>query len=295
MQENKTQSKNEVWRVVDILTWSKNFLKNKGVESSQIEAEMLLMKVLNFSRLDIYMHHERPLSIQERNEFKYLLLQRTSGIPIQYILGKTEFMSLNFFVSSDVLIPRQDTEVIIENLIEKYKTKDNIKALDLCTGSGCIAISLAHYLPNISMTAIDISEAALKIAKKNCSHNNLSNRINFLQLDILKENISDGSYNLIVSNPPYISKEKYINLNPLVRDHEPEIALYPGEDEYIFYRHLSKIAIEKLVPEGLLAVEIGGDYQVENITKIFTSAGLTNIEIIKDYNNICRGIIAKKN
>ena len=287
------ESKNpKIWRLTDILQWSKEYLKEKGVESPQIEAEWLLRHVLKYSRLEIYLNHNQIIDKKERIQFKKILLERASGIPIQYVLGYTEFMGYKIKVSPDTLIPRADTEVIVDHIFENYDNSKKLKILDLCTGSGCIAIALAMNFPNSTTSAIDISRSALKIALANINFYKLGDRLNLIHQDIIQNQNLPGKYDIIISNPPYISGDLYEKLDPLVKDNEPFIALNPGIDELIFYKKIAEIAKIHLTREGKLYVEIGGGYQVSAINKIFIEKGLKNLEIIKDYIKISRGIIA---
>lgn len=280
----------KIWRIVDILKWSKEFLANKGVKSPQIEAEWLLCHVLNLSRLQIYLNHNEIMDKKERDQFKSLLLQRANGTPLQYILGYTEFMGFKIKVSPDTLIPRHDTEVIVDQIYEHYNKKMEIKIADLCTGSGCIATALALQFPNSLLTALDISQSALNIAKENFHYHKVDDRVEILQQNLLIDQRLNTKYDIIISNPPYISGEKYEILDPLVKNNEPFIALNPGEDELIFYKIIAAMAVQYLEKNGVLYMEIGGDYQVANIKNIFIDKGLKNLEIIKDYNGLSRGI-----
>lgn len=284
----------KIWRISDILQWSKEFLKNKGVASPHVEAEWLLCHVLNLSRLQIYLNHNEIMDKKERDHFKKLLLQRASGTPLQYILGYTEFMGFHIKVSPDTLIPRMDTEVIVDQIYEHYNSQESLKIADLCTGSGCIAAALALHFPNSLITALDISLSALQVAKENFQYHKITDRIEVLHQDLLRDQNLNTSYDIIISNPPYISGEKYETLSPLVKDNEPFIALNPGADEFIFYRIIADMALKYLNNNGTLFAEIGGDYQVPNIKNIFIEKGLKNLEIIKDYNGLSRGIKATR-
>lgn len=287
-------SNQKIWRIVDILQWSKDYLLQKGIESAQFEAEWLLCHVLNLKRIQLYMNYNEIMDKRERDAFKQLLLQRANGTPLQYIIGYTEFMGYHIKVSPDTLIPRHDTEVIIEQIYERHDKQQNIKIADLCTGSGCIATALALHFPNSLLTALDVSQSALEIAKENFQYHKIEDRIEVLHQDLLKHRRLSTTYNIIISNPPYISGEKYEILDPLVKDNEPFIALNPGADELIFYRVIAEMTRDYLEPTGELYVEIGGDYQVAAITKIFIEKGLKNLEIIKDYNGLSRGIKATR-
>ena len=282
----------KIWRIGDLLEWSKDYLHKKGVESPQIEAEMMLRQILNLSRIDIYLNHDQIVEPNERQQLKDYLLKRSSGIPIQYILGFTEFMGYRIEVSPDTLIPRQDTEVIIDNIWENYNKNSNMEIIDLCTGSGCIATALALHFEKSMVDALDVSHSTLKIASQNFEYHKLSDRVKILEQDLTQNQNLPKQYDLIISNPPYISGEMYNNLDPLVKNNEPYIALNPGADELLFYKIIAEMTQKYLKPGGALYVEIGGDYQVKDITNIFIGKGIRNLEIIKDYNGISRGIKA---
>lgn len=279
----------KLWRVIDVLKWSKQYLTDYGVESPQIEVEWILRDVLDCSRLDLYMKHERPLDSQELSRIRKNLKKRTQGQPIQYILGYTEFYGYKFEVNTDVLIPRPETELIVEKIVKNYKDEENLKILDIGTGSGNIIISLVKELPNATGIGLDINQDALKLAQKNSKLNNTNNDIGFIQMDILKDIPDKGKFDIVVSNPPYVSEEKYEELAPHIKDHEPEWALKPEQDELQFYRRIYDISDSILKPDGLLALEIGGTYQEKPVSEIF-SKKFNTIEILEDYQRESRAL-----
>lgn len=279
----------KLWRVIDVLKWSKQYLTDYGVESPQIEVEWILRDVLDCSRLDLYMKHERPLDSQELSRIRKNLKKRTQGQPIQYILGYTEFYGYKFEVNTDVLIPRPETELIVEKIVKNYKDEENLKILDIGTGSGNIIISLVKELPNATGIGLDINQDALKLAQKNSELNNTNNDIGFIQMDILKDIPDKGKFDIVVSNPPYVSEEKYEELAPHIKDHEPEWALKPEQDELQFYRRIYDISDSILKPDGLLALEIGGTYQEKPVSEIF-SKKFNTIEILEDYQRESRAL-----
>ena len=283
----------KIWRVVDLLKWSKEYLATRGVESPQIEAEYMLRHVLNCSRMDIYLNYERPLNADELAAFKTLLINRAKGIPVQYVLGYTEFMGHTFTVSPAVLIPRPETELLVEKALYLLKQiqSQEIPVLDVGTGSGCIAISIAIGCERCRVTALDVSPAALRVAKENAESNRVTDRINFIEMDILNHSPENKSFDMIVSNPPYVAGDYWKNLSELVKSNEPSLALYPGEDELIFYRKLANIARTHLVKNGYLITEIGGTYQQAGVCRIFTDKGFKIVETIKDYSGQDRIVI----
>ena len=288
-------NQHKTWRLIDVLQWSKSYLRGKGIESPQIETEWILRDVLQLSRLEIYLQHERPLLPAELQQIKTLLLQRASGVPLQYVLGQAEFMGLTLQVGPEVLIPRPETEVLVETIIARLKSSPDTewRILDIGTGSGCIAIALARQLPQARLNAIDISPAALDIAKANARLLQVADQIEFQELDILSH-LPDCStpYDVVVSNPPYVAGKMFAQLPDNVKNHEPHIALQPPGDELAFYRRLAAIAPSLLKPGGLLAVEIGGDYQVQPVCALLNEEIFAAPAVIRDYGGHSRVIMA---
>ncbi|HHW31451.1 MAG TPA: peptide chain release factor N(5)-glutamine methyltransferase [Clostridiaceae bacterium] len=268
--------------IKDILEKAVIELKNAGVDAPVMEAGALLCYVLKKDKSYIYSHRDYNLSDFLTNEFFELIEQRKKRKPYQYITGQQEFMSLNFMVNPNVLIPRQETEILVETLIQYCRTKGKVDILDIGTGSGCIAVSLAYYIKECSVTAIDISDEALNVAKFNAITNGVKEKINFLVCDILQEtNLSAGaSYDIVVSNPPYIVTDEIPKLQKEVREYEPRIALDGGEDGLLFYRKITEKASEVLKPGGLLAFEIGYN-QGKDVSKIM-EVKFSDIKVIKD-------------
>lgn len=285
----------QIWRIIDVLKWSKDYLKDKQVESPQIEIEWILREVLGLSRLEIYLRHERPLSADELSRIKTLLLKRAAGQPIQYVLGDAEFMGLKFKVTPDVLIPRPETELLVEKTLEICKAKNQTAPhiLDIGTGSGCIAIALASLLPGSRLTAIDVSPSALNIACENAARHNVAGQIDFREIDIFKSIDSlPKPFDVIISNPPYVAGKWFANLPRIVKEYEPEIALNPGADELLFYRRISTLAPEIGIPGGFVVLEIGGDYQAPAVGALFSGKVFSSVAVIKDHVGQSRVIIA---
>jgi release factor glutamine methyltransferase len=285
----------KIWRVVDALKWSKEYLGRKGVVSAQLEAEWMLREVLHCTRLEIYLNHERPLTGAELARFKKLLQARAAGKPLQYVLGYTEFLGYKILVDEKVLIPRPETEVIVEKLLALIQDmgKRQIRILDVGTGSGCIAIALAAGCSSCQITALDVSREALELAHKNAVLNKVVEKISFIQRDILKESSTEEMFDIIVSNPPYIAGQWWRKLDASVKAHEPEVALNPGRDALVFYRRLVQLGVSHLNPGGIVAVEIGGNYQEQEVSEIFKKSGFFDLQVIKDYLGQSRGIIAR--
>lgn len=286
--------KQQIWRVVDLLLWTKNYLRERGSDAPQIEAELLLREVLQCSRLEIYLRHEQPLTTAELAQFKRLLLKRAAGQPIQYVLGKTEFMGLEIEVNPAVLIPRPETELLVEQVLKHLPTYDKteVKILDIGTGSGCIALALAYHKPVCQVLGIDISDAALQVAQRNAHRLGLEKRVTFQQVDILNSTpLADERFDIVVSNPPYVGGEGVGRLPAMVREHEPAIALFPGEDELLFYRRIAAIAPQILVSNGWVALEIGGSYMEQAVRELLLAQKFATVEVYKDYSGQSRVVI----
>ena len=242
-------------------------LKVKNIEEPKLKARILMQYVLNKERQYILVHDNEELSKEQLEKYFLCIKKIVSGIPLQHITNLQEFMKLNFYVDENVLIPRPDTEILVEEVI-KISTKVRAKKiLDLCTGSGAIAVSLAKYLENVQITAVDISSKALQVAIRNAKNNNVEEKITFIESDLFTD-IAKEKYDIIVSNPPYIKSNVIPNLNEEVRK-EPYIALDGGLDGLNFYKKIIKDGYEYLKYKGYLCLEIGYDQkeEVEQIIK----------------------------
>lgn len=256
----------------------------------RLDVETLLQKVLGVDRLYILLNLERALSQEEEKEFNKLINQRLDNRPIAYIVGNREFMGLDFFVEEGVLIPRPDTEVLVEEVIKLAKENDAKNILDIGTGSGAITVSLAKYLENIKVTSVDISETALKIGQKNAIDNEVNDKITFVKSDLFENIDKEKKFDIIVSNPPYIKREVIDTLDKQVKDYEPYGALEGGIDGLDFYRAITKQSKDYLKEGGILAYEVGHD-QSEDVSKLMEMDGYTNIYTIKDLQQIDRVVI----
>jgi release factor glutamine methyltransferase len=266
------------------------FLGRGGIESPRLNAERLLASVLKLDRVGLYLQFDKPLSSLERESYKALLKRRAGHEPLQYILGETEFLSLRFRVTRDVLIPRPETEILVERVIESSKDVGPVRILDIGTGSGCIAVSLAKMLPESMVDAADVSPSALAGAKSNAELNGVAERVNFLEADVSGEdfiNTVHAPYDVVVSNPPYVSLAEWSNLPKDVRDFEPRTALCDEGDGLSFYRIITTKAGMLLTARGKLFLEIGFG-QKDSVFEILRSAGFTGIEAYPDLNGIDR-------
>jgi release factor glutamine methyltransferase len=273
------------WTVIELIHWSSGYLRDKGIESARLNVERMLCHIFDYERVKLYLDYDRPVSEAELKDFKKLLLRRASGEPLQYILGESEFFSLRFKVCPGVLIPRPETEILVQHTISRLKNSQSVlKIVDVGTGSGIIAITLTKYIPSAFVFAIDISKKALQTAAENAEYHEMANRIDFIQCDILHEEnwrvLGDSEFDAIVSNPPYIATNEAASLQPEVREFEPREALFV-DDPLRFYRALLRLAKARLKPGGMLACEIAAN-RYRSVQSIFVEAGLAGIDIERD-------------
>ena len=259
-------------------------LKNSNLESPKLKARLLMQFLLNKPRQYVIVNDMQELETKtEKQYFQAIKLMR-EGVPLEHLTHQKEFMKLNFFVDENVLIPRQDTEILVEEVIKISKRINAKKILDLCTGSGAIAVSLAKYIPESEITAIDISSNALKIAKKNAITNEVENQITFINSNMF-ENLSNEKFDIIVSNPPYIKTEEIKELDAEVQK-EPQIALDGGKDGLDFYRKIIKDGYQYLKYGGYICLEIGYDQKIDVIELIENEEKFENTYTKKDlYDN----------
>jgi len=275
--------------LLEILNLSTEHLKKHNVDEPRLSSELIITKVLKIKRLDIYLQFDRVLKENEIQSIRELLKRRSAHEPVQYILGETEFFGLKFNVNPNVLIPRQDTEILVQTAIDLIGDKE-LSVLEIGTGSGCIAVSIAHECKKIKITASDISEGALITAENNAVLNKVSDRITFIKQDILKE-IPQYKYDLIISNPPYISKVVVSALDSQVKDYEPFGALTDNSDGLTFYKRINEIIPHIVKPGGSILLEIGYD-QGESVRNIFEKY-LPEFMIFKDFSGNNRTVLIK--
>ncbi len=276
--------------VLESIKLSTEFLTNKGIESPRINAELMLAKILNCKRLDLYLSFDRPLDEQETGLYREFIRRRSKFEPLQYILGSVEFYGLEFKVDKSVLIPRPETEILVETVLNSVEKDKALNILDIGTGSGIIAVCLAKYLPNSSITAIDSSESAIIVAKANAELNDVEKHIKFYIFDILTgEDYHDKPFDIVVSNPPYISLEDYQNLAPELKLYEPQNSLTDNLDGFSFYKIIAGKSKHLLKKRGNLYFELGFS-QSKKVFEILQAESFNNIKIEKDYQNIERVI-----
>ncbi|MFA4859046.1 MAG: peptide chain release factor N(5)-glutamine methyltransferase [Candidatus Margulisiibacteriota bacterium] len=262
------------WTIKSILDWTADYLKKFNIEWPHLEGEILLSYALGVKRIELYIQHERVLTDPELAKYKALILRRSKHEPIAYIVGTQPFMSLELEVNPSVLIPRPETEKLVECVLDlaaevSLSPGQKLKIADLCTGSGAIAVSLAKYLPQAEITATDIADAALTLARRNAEKFNVADRITFLQDDLLNTQLT--TYNILVSNPPYIPIAELPKLMPDVRDFEPVSALDGGPDGLKFIHILIEKSPALIKPGGYLVMEIGFD-QKEKVLELCRTA-----------------------
>lgn len=257
--------------------YGKAELAEAGIAEAQLDARLLLEYVCGTDHNTLLVHGEREVEEPKSTAYCDLILQRVAHTPLAYIKGTQEFMGLAFSVNKQVLIPNQDTETLVEEAMRLMH--DGMRVLDLCTGSGCIALSLLHYTNDTSAVATDISEAALTVAVQNAGQLKLTERVSFAETDLFP--VQKEKFDLIVSNPPYIPTEVIETLAPEVKDHEPRLALDGTEDGLSFYRRIIRTAPEWLFESGWLILEIGYD-QGEAVSAMMRENGFRDIEVIRD-------------
>lgn len=279
---------NESWTILKLLKWTTNYFNVKGIESPRLSAELLLSATLKIDRVDLYVNFERPMNAEELASYREKVSRRARREPVQYILTETEFWSLPLHVNPAVLIPRAETETLVEEALKRLPS--SARVLDVGTGSGAIAIALAHENPDIVVTALDCSEHALEVARGNAKNHGVDDRITFFLGDMKK--LPCGPFDMIVSNPPYILSGDWEELMPEVREYEPRLALDGGEDGLAAFRCLTAQATQVTVPGSWLMVEVGY-HQADAVSQLFTSAGLTDIDKRNDYAGIPRVVSGK--
>ena len=268
----------ETWTLLKLLRWATDFFSAKGIDSPRLDAELLMAHVLELDRVGLYLNYDRPLTKSELDALRPLVKRRGQREPLQYLIGYTEFWSLRFKVSPAVLIPRPDSEILVEEALTR--AGDNGCLLDVGTGSGAIVISLAMELESWQLEGLDISSEALAIARDNAGQYQLTDRLQLFQGDL--EQLPKKKYDLIVSNPPYIAEGEWDSLMPEVRCHEPRLALVAKNGGLDCYQKLVLQVPDRLKAGGWLLVEIGSQ-QAEAVQNLFSAAGLQQVFVRDDY------------
>ncbi len=272
-----TSDRDRTWTVLELLRWTTDYFKRAGIDSARLDAELLLAHALGCPRLRLYVDYEKPVLPAERDRFRALVRSRAvERVPVSILLGEREFWSLPFKVTRDVLTPRPDTETLVEAALSKLKTPgQRPRILDLGTGSGAIALSLASELPEAELVATDLSQAALQIAAENADRLQQKERVRFLHGDLF-EPVAGERFDLVVSNPPYVARRDEGKLPPELA-HEPEMALFAGEDGLDVIRRLVAGAGAHLSAGGWLLIELSPE-QAVTVEQELISAGFVDVE-----------------
>jgi len=287
--------------VMEALRLSTGYLEEKGIESPRLTVEILLSDILCCRRIDLYLWFDRPMEEQELSTLRRYLRLRAGGTPVDYITGKAEFYGLQLEVDQRVMIPRPETEVLVEKvltLVEEHAIDPNEKNeflfLDLGTGSGAISLAILDQLPGSIAVAVDVSPDALQMACLNADSLDLSFRFNPVLGDLYSPVKGCEIFDLIVSNPPYIHSREKENLPREVRDHEPPVALFAGDDSLAIIRGVVEGAPERLKKGGILAMEIGDEQGEEAVSIVTGTAGMSMLSLEKDLSGVERIVLAKK-
>lgn len=278
-----------LWTVGALLQWTQQFFAGKGIESPRLDAEILLSHALKKERIFLYAHYDEPVNPEELSIYRAMVKKRANRISVAHILGTKAFMGLDFRVSSHVLIPRPETEMLVETVMKYEDAAASVSLLDIGTGSGAIILSLLHYFPNAEGVGVDISPEALSVAAENGEKLGLNERVRWIQSDLLAA-VQPRLFDWIVSNPPYLTKEDMCHLQPEVM-HDPKLALYGGPDGLDVYRNIAEQSPAYIKIGGHCAVEIGAG-QAECVTRIFAQTGAyTHAQTVKDYGGIDRVLV----
>ena len=264
-------------------------LQAAGIEEATLDARLLLEAVCGTDRNDLLAHGEQPVMSQAEEKYLNWIRQRAEHIPLQQLTGEQDFMGLTFSVNEHVLIPRQDTEILVEEVLKELH--DRMRILDMCTGSGCILLSLLHYSNDCEGLGVDLSAEALEVAGQNVLKvltPEKAEHAHFLQSDLFEK--VEGKFEIIVSNPPYIASAEVEKLMPEVRDHEPRMALDGTEDGLHFYRRIIKEAGKHLVSSGMLFFEIGYD-QGQAVSELMRAQGYREVQVVQDYAGLDRVVL----
>lgn len=285
--------RSEKWNIGAILQWTGQYFADKGVESPRLDAEVLLSHILGKDRLYLYVHFEQPLEDSELAAFRAAVLRRAKREPVAYIIGQKEFMGHLFSVSPAVLVPRPDTEILVEAVLEKLRVlpQGKLRLLDIGTGSGAIIISLLKELPEAVGVAVDLSPEALAVAKENAVRLGVADRLEFRLGDLLQP-VAGEVFDYIISNPPYIPESDMLTLAAEVKC-EPLMALVAGQDGLDCYRRLLAEGRENLNAAGGIALEVGID-QAEAVCLLAEKTGWSGCEIRCDYGGIQRVVMAQR-
>jgi release factor glutamine methyltransferase len=286
------------WTIQKLLNWITGYFTEKNVDSPRLSAELLLGHVLELARIEVYTHFDKPVSQNQLDKLHDLVKRCGANEPLAYLIGQTEFYSLDIKVTPDCMIPRPETELLAEKAIDFLRMREGKQYVcDLCTGSGCIAVAIAKNCPNACIIATDICDSALAVAAENVAKHNLTGRITLLCGDLFApiiDGLDNTEFDLIVCNPPYVSSAEYEVLDRNIRDYEPKHALFAGADGLDIYRRIVERVDEFLKPDAALILEIGYA-QGPSVRELLEGADVfSEIKIEKDFHNNDRVVIATR-
>jgi release factor glutamine methyltransferase len=284
----------EAWTVGRLLTWTTDWLGAKGGDAPRLDAEVLLAHVRGCPRIALYTAFDTPVSDAERARFRELVKRRGEGEPVAYLVGSREFFSLPFAVTKDVLIPRPETEGLVVRVLDLCKGIEAPRIVDVGTGSGAIAVTLARQLPGARVMAVDLSPAALAVARGNAERHGVAARIDFVEGDLLADPRAAGPWDVVVSNPPYVRDDEYPALPRDVRDHEPRAALVSGPTGVEIVERLAREAADRLAPGGWLVVEVGPTIADAAAAALAAVPGLEAAPTLKDMAGLARIVQARR-
>lgn len=289
-----TESSADIWTVQSVLDWTIGYLKERGCETPRLDAEILLAHSRECQRIKLYTEYDAPLTPEERTTMRELVLRRATLEPVAYLVGFREFFGLDFEVQPGVFIPRPDTETLVVTALDIASEMESPRVLDLCTGSGCIPIAIAANCPASRLTAVELDDSVAEITRRNIARHELESRVELLQGDLFGVLPEASPFDIIVSNPPYVTDAEMTTLPPDVRDHEPHLALQAGADGLDVVRRIVAEADSWLKPGGALLLEIA-DEQAAKVVELFAAAGVFEAaEIAQDLGGQSRVVWGRK-
>jgi release factor glutamine methyltransferase len=306
-----TAAAKDVWTILEILRWTADYFRDKGVLEPRASAEVLLAHVLDLSRLDLYLHYDQPLAPEELARFKALMVRRREGEPVAYITGHREFWSLDFHVAPGVLIPRPETEILVSAALEAARQENigadlkpdpepgregqpRLRGVEIGVGSGAVVVALAQELPQLDWLALDLSAAALAVARENARRHGVAERLRFVQGDLLSGLKSVPRFALMVANLPYVPRAEWEQLPREIKDFEPRQALLGGEDGLDLIRTLAGQAHQYMLPGGCLALEVGAGQAGPVLELLRGTGAFERLETRQDYQGIQRVVRARR-
>lgn len=285
----------EAWTIRRVLTWATDDLRARGGETPRLEAELLLAMVLGIDRIGLVLQHDRPLSKEELAAYRAMHVRRRAGEPVAYLRGEREFYGRQFVVDRRVLVPRPETELLVEVALERTRHLSlALRALDLCTGSGCVAVTLAKERPTASVLGTDLSEDALTVARLNAQRLGALPTVAFLRSDLFADiGAGEGVFDLVTANPPYIPEADRATLDRGIVDFEPHLALFGGEHGFDVIDRIVTGAPAVLAPGGILAMEVGAG-QADRAAAHMTEHGFTEVIVRRDYGGVDRIVSGRR-